>query len=85
VKQASLLVGVEEGTWHHWERGEWKPTARTIPRIDGFLGLSCRTVFPSGVRCVRSGDLSVHVPERELSKPEDRYATGQGRPELSSR
>jgi hypothetical protein len=50
VKQAAPIVGVDEGTWLRWERGEWKPTKLTILRIDRFLGLSSKVVFPTDVR-----------------------------------
>jgi DNA-binding XRE family transcriptional regulator len=41
VDQAAKLVGVDEGTWRRWERGEWKPRSRTIPSLNLLL---CRTV-----------------------------------------
>ena len=50
IEAAAALVGVDEGTWGRWERGEWKPTSRTIAAIDAFLGRSCREDFPEAVR-----------------------------------
>jgi transcriptional regulator with XRE-family HTH domain len=39
VKVAAPLVGVDEGTWLRWERGEWKPTRLTLSKIEKFLGV----------------------------------------------
>jgi transcriptional regulator with XRE-family HTH domain len=50
VKEAAKLLPVDEGSWSRWERGEWKPTARTLPKIDKFLGLSCATHYPADIR-----------------------------------
>ena len=50
VKRAAAEIGVDEGTWLRWERGEWKPTALTLPAIDRFLGLACKVQFPGEVR-----------------------------------
>lgn len=37
VKRAARQVGVDEGTWTRWERGERKPVVNTLPEINGFL------------------------------------------------
>lgn len=37
IDQAAELVGVDEGTWRRWERGEWKPTRRTMAAVEAFL------------------------------------------------
>jgi hypothetical protein len=37
VRKVAALVGVDEGTWRRWERGEWKLTARRRSAIGGFL------------------------------------------------
>lgn len=50
IDQAASLTNVNEGTWRRWERGEWKPTSLSVPRIDQFLGLSCKELFPLDVR-----------------------------------
>ncbi|UTP39748.1 helix-turn-helix domain-containing protein [Phenylobacterium sp. LH3H17] len=50
VKRAAALVGVDEGTWSRWERGEWKPMTRARDVIDAFLQLSTKAVFPGEVR-----------------------------------
>lgn len=38
IRKAATLIGVDEGTWRRWERGEWRPTGRTIPLIEDLLG-----------------------------------------------
>jgi transcriptional regulator with XRE-family HTH domain len=50
VKIAAPLIGVYEGTWLRWERGEWRPMRQAIAKIDGFLGFSCRERYPAQVR-----------------------------------
>ena len=50
VTQAAAKIGVDEGTWLRWERGEWKPTTSNLPRIDQFLGFSAREAFRQEVR-----------------------------------
>lgn len=45
IDQAAELVGVDEGTWRRWERGEWKPTRRTAAAVETFLAGS--TLAPS--------------------------------------
>jgi DNA-binding transcriptional regulator YiaG len=50
IRRAAELVGVDEGTWRRWERGEWKPTGLTIPAIDRLLGYSVRKAFRANVR-----------------------------------
>jgi transcriptional regulator with XRE-family HTH domain len=50
VKSAAPLIGVDEGTWLRWERGEWKPSGRTLAKIDQFLAISTRATYPGDVR-----------------------------------
>lgn len=50
ISGAALLVGVDEGTFGRWERGEWKPTRLTLPAIDAFLRISSKDSFPEEVR-----------------------------------
>lgn len=50
VNQAAAVVGIDPGTWGRWERGKWKPTTRTLPRIDTFLGYSAAVRFPADIR-----------------------------------
>lgn len=50
IRAAAAAIGVDEGTWRRWERGEWKPTSRTRPALDGFLGFSVAARFPTEVR-----------------------------------
>jgi transcriptional regulator with XRE-family HTH domain len=50
VNEAAPMIGVDEGTWLRWERGEWKPTARTLPRLDGLFGFLTAVRFPDDVR-----------------------------------
>lgn len=50
IRKAAALIGADEGTWRRWERGEWKPTRRTLPSLDGLLGLSVAEVYPRDVR-----------------------------------
>lgn len=40
LKKAALLVGVDEGTFMRWERGEREPCGRSAPAIDRFLTAS---------------------------------------------
>lgn len=50
VKVAAPLIGVDEGTWLRWERGEWKPMQHAVAKIDVFLRLSCARQYPADVR-----------------------------------
>lgn len=50
IRKAAALIGADEGTWRRWERGEWKPTRRTLPSLERLLGLSVSERFPSHVR-----------------------------------
>ena len=50
IRKAAALIGVDEGTWSHWERGAWKPTRLTLAALDQFLGLSIANEFPADVR-----------------------------------
>lgn len=50
LKRAAALVGVDEGTWMRWERGECKLLTRARNVIDAFLQLSTKDVFPAAVR-----------------------------------
>ena len=47
---AAISCGVDQSTWSYWERGEWRPTSRTLGLIDVFLGLACAKVFPADIR-----------------------------------
>jgi hypothetical protein len=38
IEGAAALIGVDEGTLGRWERGIWRPQARSFSLIDGFLG-----------------------------------------------
>ena len=37
IERAAELIGVDEGTFGRWERGEWKPQARSCPIVTLFL------------------------------------------------
>jgi len=50
IRSAAALVEVDEGTWRHWERSEWKPTRRTLPALDRLLGVSVSGLYPNDVR-----------------------------------
>jgi transcriptional regulator with XRE-family HTH domain len=50
MREARRLVGVDDGTWRRWERGEWKPTRRTADALSAFLRCDVRAVFPADVR-----------------------------------
>ncbi|WP_293372379.1 helix-turn-helix transcriptional regulator [Phenylobacterium sp.] len=50
VLKAAALVGVGEGTWRRWERGEWKPGRQKLPALDQLLGYTIAERFPSEVR-----------------------------------
>ena len=39
IAGAAIVVGVDEGTLGRWGSGEWKPQARSWPKIEQFLGL----------------------------------------------
>lgn len=47
ISSASIVMGVDEGTLGRWESGEWKPQARSWPKIEQFLGLPSGTVKDS--------------------------------------
>ena len=40
IRRIAALIGVDEGAWRRWERGEWKPTRLTLPALDRLLRLS---------------------------------------------
>ena len=46
IDKAAALIGIDEGTLRRWERGEWKPTERTKPILDGFLGIPGQAALP---------------------------------------
>jgi len=50
IRKAAALIGVDDGTWARWERGEWKPTRLTLPALDRLLETSVAATFPSDVR-----------------------------------
>lgn len=50
IVQAAALLGVDEGTWRHWERAEWKVTRRTAAKLSALLDCSVETAFPDAVR-----------------------------------
>jgi transcriptional regulator with XRE-family HTH domain len=50
IRKAAALVGVDEGTWRRWERGEWKPTGRTLPVLDRLFGVALGELFPDDIR-----------------------------------
>lgn len=50
VRKAADLIGVDAGTWRRWERGEWKPTRRTLPALGHLLERRIADAFPSDVR-----------------------------------
>lgn len=50
IVKAAELVGVDEGAWRRWERGEWKVTLRTAAKLSRFLDCSIETAFPDAVR-----------------------------------
>ncbi len=50
IKQAAQELGVDEGSFRRWERGQWKATRRTAPAINAWLGTDIRDAFPSDVR-----------------------------------
>ncbi|TXI11718.1 MAG: transcriptional regulator [Rhizobium sp.] len=37
IQEAAEAVGVDEGTYGRWERGEWEPTQRTRSALNRFL------------------------------------------------
>uniref|UniRef100_UPI0025E41CE7 helix-turn-helix domain-containing protein n=1 Tax=Phenylobacterium sp. TaxID=1871053 RepID=UPI0025E41CE7 len=45
IRKAAALVGVDQGTWRRWERGEWRPTSLTLPALDRLLGLAVAARF----------------------------------------
>ena len=50
IRKVAALIGVDQGTWRRWERGEWKPTRITLPALDQLLGRSVSMTFPADVR-----------------------------------
>jgi hypothetical protein len=50
IEQAASAIGVDAGTWRRWERREWKPTRRTLPAINDWLGYDVSQAFPDDVR-----------------------------------
>jgi transcriptional regulator with XRE-family HTH domain len=50
VEGAADIVSVDPGTWLRWERGEWKPTRRSRPGLDTFLGMDTKRTLPADVR-----------------------------------
>jgi len=50
IRKVAALIGMDEGTWGRWERGEWKPTRLTLPALDRLLGLSVTAIFPDDIR-----------------------------------
>ena len=50
IAAAATAAGVDEGTWRHWERGDWKVTRHTRPVLDQFLGFDTASVFPESRR-----------------------------------
>ncbi len=37
IERAAALIGVDEGTFGRWERGQWKPQPRSLSALDSFL------------------------------------------------
>jgi transcriptional regulator with XRE-family HTH domain len=37
IDRAAAVVGVDEGTFGRWERGEWKPQSQSMSTISAFL------------------------------------------------
>lgn len=50
IRKAATLIGVDEGTWRRWERGEWRPTRRMLPALDQLLRVSTANTYPADVR-----------------------------------
>ncbi|WP_414694286.1 helix-turn-helix domain-containing protein [Phenylobacterium sp.] len=50
ISAVAAEIGVYEGTWTRWERGEWKLTHRTAEAVERFLGVPIKTRFPADVR-----------------------------------
>lgn len=50
IRKPGELIGVDEGAWRRWERGEWKPTRLTLPMLDHLLGSIVADRFPGDVR-----------------------------------
>ena len=50
IAKIAELVGVDEGTWLRWERGEWKVTKRTVPKLSAFLRCAIDDLFPAAMR-----------------------------------
>jgi transcriptional regulator with XRE-family HTH domain len=50
IQEAADAAGVDSATYGRWESGEWKPTRRTIGKLDAFLELHVRERFPADVR-----------------------------------
>ena len=50
TRKAADLARVDEGTWRRWERGQWKPTRRTLGALAALLGFDVKERFPGDVR-----------------------------------
>ncbi|WP_425281572.1 helix-turn-helix domain-containing protein [Peiella sedimenti] len=50
IDQAARLVGVDEGTWRRWERGEWRVARGSVPDLSAFLRCRIATAYPSAIR-----------------------------------
>ena len=46
LRDAALLIGVDEGTLARWERGEWKPRMSKA-KVDAFLTTQSATATAS--------------------------------------
>lgn len=51
MRKIAALVGVDEGTWGHWERAEWKPTRRMLPLLERLLGGGVAQRYAGDIRC----------------------------------
>jgi len=45
IDRAAEVMGVDEGTFGRWERGEWKPQSQSMRAISNFLGLETGLVL----------------------------------------
>ena len=59
---AARQMGVDEGTLGRWERCERKPTSRTLPVIDAFLGITAAAAFADDVRLSTNSRATTHLP-----------------------
>jgi transcriptional regulator with XRE-family HTH domain len=50
IRKAAALVGVDEGTWRRWERGEWKPKQGSLPALDHLFVTAVAELFPTDIR-----------------------------------